>query len=153
MTRTLLLLSFLLIGGQAWAEDAKICWMELVGTPNDEGSGSAIGKIEPRSWHLLTKSYGGTVSLIKNLTKKECEFPKNRLLGQPATDAERQAKDHATIESLNTKCPDNWDDEPKWRLQHLGATQCTEKNGVVTGLGGSYSRMSASDIVSAECFE
>jgi hypothetical protein len=28
---------------------------------------------EDRSWHLLTKSQGGTVSLVKGLTKDECE--------------------------------------------------------------------------------
>lgn len=28
---------------------------------------------EDHGWHLLTKSQGGTVSLISNLTKKECE--------------------------------------------------------------------------------
>jgi hypothetical protein len=29
------------------------------------------------TWHLLTQSYGGTVSLIKDLTKHECEFARD----------------------------------------------------------------------------
>jgi hypothetical protein len=32
------------------------------------------------SWHLLTISNGGTVSLIKGLTKKECDEAANRAL-------------------------------------------------------------------------
>jgi len=41
------------------------------------------------NWHLMTKSYGGTISLIKPpLTKKECEFMMHRARGEPATDEE-----------------------------------------------------------------
>ena len=43
-----------------------------------------------RSWHLLTQSYGGTVSLIRDLTKHECEFARARALHLPATDAEKE---------------------------------------------------------------
>lgn len=46
---------------------------------------------EDRGWHLLTQANSGAVSLLKDLTKRECEFAANRLLGLPATDGEREA--------------------------------------------------------------
>lgn len=47
---------------------------------------------EARDWHLLTKSHSGTVSLIKEMTQRECEFSRARVLGQQATDEEREAQ-------------------------------------------------------------
>ena len=38
----------------------------------DTGKASTC-EMEPSNWHLLTKSHGGTVSLIQGLTKKECD--------------------------------------------------------------------------------
>jgi len=35
---------------------------------------------EDRSWHLLTQSYGGTISLLKDLTKHECEVARDLAL-------------------------------------------------------------------------
>jgi hypothetical protein len=37
------------------------------------------------SWHLLTITYGGTVTLLKDLTRHEAEFARARALGEPAT--------------------------------------------------------------------
>jgi hypothetical protein len=37
-------------------------------------------KMEPVTWHLLTKSQGGTVSLIKGLTEKECKTVWEKLM-------------------------------------------------------------------------
>jgi hypothetical protein len=37
-------------------------------------------KMEPVTWHLLTKSQGGTVSLIKGLTEKECKTVSEKLM-------------------------------------------------------------------------
>jgi hypothetical protein len=37
-----------------------------------------------RTWHLLTKSEGGTVTLLKDLTQKECEEAKWDLLPKRA---------------------------------------------------------------------
>lgn len=34
---------------------------------------------QDRSWHLLTQSYDGTVSLILDLAKEECEQAKSKL--------------------------------------------------------------------------
>ena len=41
--------------------------------------GAAQAKAEEASWHLLTKSRGGAVSLLKGLTEYECEKARNRL--------------------------------------------------------------------------
>ena len=35
--------------------------------------GAAQAKAEEANWHLLTKSHGGTVSLINGLTKAQCD--------------------------------------------------------------------------------
>ena len=46
------------------------------------------GKTPPEpdtSWHLLTQSFGGTVSLIKGLTKEECEAAQYKLYTHPST--------------------------------------------------------------------
>ena len=48
------------------------CGPEVHGScivPMSGGGGGADGN----NWHLLTVSYGGAVSLLKGLTKKECE--------------------------------------------------------------------------------
>jgi hypothetical protein len=43
-------------------------------------------EIKPlRTWHLLTQSYGGTVSLLKDLDQHECEFARGRALGNVPT--------------------------------------------------------------------
>lgn len=49
--------------------------------------GIPVSELE-RNWHLLTISYGGTVSLVKDITKHECEFAMHRVKGEPATEEE-----------------------------------------------------------------
>lgn len=44
---------------------------------------------EDRSWHLMSVTYGGTVTLLKGLTHHEAEFMRDRLLGLPATAKEK----------------------------------------------------------------
>lgn len=75
------------------------------------------------SWHLLTKTEGGTVSLLKGLSKHECEFVRARMLGQAATDEERAAN-KAAYESVTTA----WE---KWKAEH----HCDE-SGIVRDRGG-----------------
>jgi hypothetical protein len=41
--------------------------------------------VRDRSWHLLTITHGGTVTLLKGLTKHEAEFARARALNRPAT--------------------------------------------------------------------
>jgi len=46
---------------------------------------------EEANWHLFTKSFGGVVSLQHGLTKRVCEFARNRALGLLATEAEQKS--------------------------------------------------------------
>ena len=74
------------------------------------------------TWHLMTVTYGGTISLVSHLTHHEAEFMRNRLLGLPATSAETriaaqylaaqkkqaavvQANDDAIIRKKAPACP------------------------------------------------
>jgi hypothetical protein len=50
-----------------------------------------VAPTEDQSWHLLVRTEGGTISLLKNLTRHECEFSRDRALGNPATDEEKAA--------------------------------------------------------------
>lgn len=43
----------------------------------------ALISMPNRDWHLLAVSYGGTVSLIKDLTKDECEKTRSSLMWIP----------------------------------------------------------------------
>lgn len=74
----------------------------------------AIQIPEDRSWHVLIRTQGGTVSLIKGLTKKEAEHTAAKLQGVPytaeeiAADKKRQARiaaDVAKCEAENKKAP------------------------------------------------
>jgi hypothetical protein len=47
-----------------------------------------IPAVGDRSWHLLTQTYGGTITLLRDLTKHECEFAMHRAKGEPATEEE-----------------------------------------------------------------
>lgn len=50
------------------------------------------GPASQPNWHLLTQSYGGTVSINGGLTKDQCDFAKHRALGEPATPDEIAAQ-------------------------------------------------------------
>jgi len=58
---------------------------------------------EDRSWHALTITYGGTVSLLKGLTKHEADYTCDRAMGRPATRAEKEAAARFEKEQLQ-KC-------------------------------------------------
>lgn len=47
---------------------------------------------EGGDWHLLLTSQGGAFQLWRGLTRHECEFMRARALGEPATQAERDAE-------------------------------------------------------------
>jgi hypothetical protein len=42
--------------------------------------------VKSTSWHLLTVSYGGTVSLIKGLSESECLASQDKLLGKASNE-------------------------------------------------------------------
>jgi len=114
------------------------------------------------SWHLLTKTYGGNVTLLKNLTEHECDFARNRELGLPATDSEKLADTEYRV-SVSKK----WD---AWRKLHdckdemgEGSTTAMESEKSPDGMcirgaefalpGEGIHQVSAGDIQSAECFK
>jgi len=100
MLKLIIAAAILAMASPAWADDGgvpplmcgeKPCLIEC-GDAHCWRSGG-IPTESPqvdRSWHLLTQSEGGTVSLLKDLTKHECEFAMHRAKGEPATDQEVQ---------------------------------------------------------------
>lgn len=55
-----------------------MCYFPPSIVPHD-GIGCVV--YEPANWHLLTQSYGGTVSLLHGLTKRVCEETRSRMTG------------------------------------------------------------------------
>ena len=111
-------------------------WLPLEHVPYTNAAKATVPKdcdgcldvVTPDHWHLLTKSRGGTISLLKNLTQHECQFARARALKQPATPEEIEARKA---------------DDEKWFKDNPGAT---------VRPGGVYT-VSDGDIETAECFE
>lgn len=103
---------------------------------------------------LLTITYGGTVSVVKGLTKKQCEFASNRALGKPATKQEKRAA--ADRERAEQKRIHDWfEAHPKEKREiEEAAKGGTHYGACGWGPYGSClgSMPSAGDIKSAECF-
>jgi hypothetical protein len=93
---------------------------------------------EDRSWHFLSQTYGGTISLLKDLTKHECDFLYARAYHQPTTDEEKEA-----AELLRQR-------------QKVAKDKCFATPGIVS-IECSYSpqayMVTSGDIKSAECFQ
>jgi len=64
---------------------------------HQEGRCINCSVVPPDHWHLLTKSQGGTVSLIKNLTEHECQFARAKVLG--LAEREKRQKDFDECQS------------------------------------------------------
>lgn len=111
------------------------------------------GHEAPNTWHLLTRSRAGTVSLLKSLTKAECEFTRKRLLGLPATVEEERTK-AAHDKELRDKVID-------FCKAHAGgagsvnpAVQATcDKDGSPNNWSWPGGVTQGSDIEYAECFQ
>jgi hypothetical protein len=103
----------------------------------------------PSNWHLLTQSRGGTVSLIKDLTKEACEYSRKRVLGLPATpqeEADQIARYKARRDEADRLCRIHSDDYTVF--------QCTpDGHAISSGAVSSWGMTSAGDIKSAECFQ
>ena len=56
--------------------------------PCPRSTGATPPKVD-RSWHVLTITYGGIVSLLKGLTKHEADYTCDRAMGRPATAKEK----------------------------------------------------------------
>src|ERR1700722_5251242 len=116
---------------------------------------------DDRSWHLLTITEGGTVTLLKELTKHECEFAMHRARGEPATDEEKETarvREEARSKRDGQPCPpDNAtkDDWLLWQKAHPAAQGCVSQDGLgSTSWGGSYTFViRPGTIKSAECFQ
>ena len=144
------------------APDGKCHQGGMTFTRNEDGSCSLVATPRngvwqqvTRTYHLLTISYGGTVSLIKDLTKEECEFAMNRALGRPATDAERAeqtARDKALAERVAKLCAKPNDET---FIYSDGISASCKKDGTVGGYSykGNSRSIGDGDIKSAECFE
>lgn len=113
------------------------------------------------TWHLLTQTQGGTISLLHGLDKKTCEFAKNRALGLPATPEEIAAaaeQGRITSERNSAICPPDgttragWED---WYDKHPLAGGCTNADGrgMSSWSASSLHMILPGDIKSAECFQ
>ena len=83
------LASMLAAVAPAWADEAK--QSRPYHFPCDECSvehGDPLPPSAPHTWHLLTITYGGTVSLIKDLTQRECEEIRTRIMSLRADSRE-----------------------------------------------------------------
>jgi hypothetical protein len=109
---------------------------------------------EDRSWHLLTQTYGGNISLLHKLTKNECEFSRARAKGLPATEEEKL---NAFIQELNNQI-----EREKYKIEHPNcynnesnpdySTTAIKEGCLFTG-SGIATFYSEGDIKSAECFQ
>lgn len=109
---------------------------------------------EDRSWHLLTQSEGGSVSLLKDLTKHECEFARHRALRQPATDQE-VATEKKRSDAMWDEARDICAHPNKYQGSGGHVDAMCDANGNAIGLsyGGGSSAVQPRDIRSAECFQ
>jgi hypothetical protein len=108
------------------------------------------------NWHLLTQSYGGTVSILHGLTHDACEFARKRLRGLPATPEEEAADKAANDRMLDgakkacAEADDGWQS-----TSPISGVYC-EKHSPVSWSwsgGGGGSVISPGDNKSAECFQ
>jgi hypothetical protein len=106
---------------------------------------------EDRSWHFLSQTYGGTISLLKDLTKHECDFLYARAYHNPATDEEkaaaellkqRQKEERDRYEAAHPECQSKTVDQ----IIKQPLT-CTMRNTVQSYM------ITSGDIKSAECFQ
>lgn len=100
---------------------------------------------QERSWHLLTQTYGGTISLLKDLTKEQCEFALNRAKGLPATAEEKEGE--RLLEQRRKEARDRFEQE------HPGyddAMTALQKN-ILFALP-TYN-ITSGDMRTAECFQ
>lgn len=116
--------------------------------------GAAAGEPD-RSWHLLTVSEGGNVSLLRDLTRAECEFAMHRAKGEPATSEEVAAEksfEQAIRQDAWLMCHEH--PTETYVGDEWGTQASCDKGRVMTY---TYSRrtfgLSSGNIKSAECFQ
>ena len=107
-------------------------------------AGSASAQ-EDRSWHLLTQTRGGTVSVVGHLTQHECDVSRLHLLNQPATDEEKETARQASekmFAAANQQCATSGSD---------AYVHC--KDGKASSIVTQMGTVDPGDIKSAECFQ
>jgi hypothetical protein len=127
---------------------------EMVKCPSCEAERAQMGNT---SWHFLSQTYGGTFSLIKNLTKKECDFIYNRAKHLPATPDEIEAAQRAAVlakasreradQEIKLKYPECFKDNGSRDLTNykcFGGTLQVDTSGYT---------ITSDDIKTAECFQ
>lgn len=117
-----------------------------------------------REWHLLQRQAdGGVASVIRGLTKAECEFAKNRIEGNPATPADQQkAEDMKNAQMQRAS---------EWMKAHPDCDGMTSVIGASGASGGEFEDQgkgkcywflqrgdvsgsySPHDVMAAECFQ
>ncbi|KKL95401.1 hypothetical protein LCGC14_1854960 [marine sediment metagenome] len=110
------------------------------------------------AWVLFTQTEGGNISMTRGLTEYECEFARNRALGLPATDEERQ-NFKAAINAINER-RETWAEENNCRAgggSTSAESHVTDDGRCVFGfdlayLGTGMFIISEWDIKRAECF-
>jgi hypothetical protein len=96
---------------------------------------------EEANWHLLTQTYGGTITLLKGLTKHECDFAYNRAKHLPATEDEKEGAKRLAQKQK--------DEKEKYLAEHP-----KEKETILEAVASATSYMITSgDIKTAECFQ
>lgn len=123
---------------------------------------TAQAQTEDRSWHLLQKQYDGLIRSVQHgLTRHECEFARARVMGLPATDAEK-AREKAETQ----RADEAWE---KWRTENgcaqgqssgftSGPSFKSQGNHCMrgeefSGPGGGWKSFQMTDVTSAECFQ
>ncbi len=104
---------------------------------------------EERSWHFLSQTYGGQISLLRDLTKHECDFLYARAYHNPATEEEKRG---AEIMAQRRR-----EENEKYRAEHPECTatkdnlfppiSCAIQNNVASYM------ITSGDTKSAECFQ
>jgi hypothetical protein len=111
-----------------------------------------------KNWKVMSVTRGGTVSLIKDLTKAEAEFMRCRLLGLPAT-PEEAAREREQWERAHPPGP-NYENNgqnvskeqwAEWNKQHPYAQGCRYPNGGSSWGGGRL--VQDSDMKTVEIFQ
>lgn len=103
------------------------------------------------NWHFLSQSYGGTISLVKGLTKSECEFMENRAKGRPATSDEKAAQVQVDAKrELHFK-----QETADYETKHPGCKYAEFKQGcpIEGWVVGTTTLYGPGDIKTAECFQ
>ena len=150
--RTLLLAC--VVAGWAGSAGAQRCVRDTNGVysacPDTLGAGAQLSAADA-NWHLLTKSYSGTVSLLNGLSADECQKISAHLRGMPYGDAEVK-KFMDELKAKNPTCPDegaNWD---AWHKANWWAEGCVRADGSSMSWGGGRI-IDKGDIETAECFQ